>query len=183
MQALSDISDSASLDRTIQFLTFVLDSEEYAIDILRVQEIKSWSLVTKIPKSPAYVLGVINLRGSIVPIIDLRGRFGLPTAEITNKTAVIIVRTEVNGSERVMGLVVDRVSEVYHFKETDIQSSATMSGNINSEFFGGLAKAEKHLVILLNLDRIVDEDVLEAETLGGSADGAVVPNNPETLDD
>ena len=164
MQALSDAEDSASSDQTIQFLTFVLDGEEYAIDILRVQEIKSWTPVTRIPKSPDYLLGVINLRGSIVPVINLRGRFGLSEAEFTSKTAVIIVRASLNGAERVMGLVVDRVSEVYHFNESQIQPSSSLAGSVNSEFFSGLAKAESHLVILLNLDRIVDEDLLDAES-------------------
>lgn len=165
MQAATEHADTSATEETSQFLTFVLDSEEYAIDILQVQEIKSWSPVTKVPKSPSYLLGVINLRGSIVPVINLRQRFGLPDADFTSKTAVVIVRTECDGHEKTIGLVVDRVSEVYHFTSSQIQSSSSIAGSLNSEFIAGLAKAEKELVILLNLDRIVDTELLDPDQM------------------
>lgn len=179
MQAIKENAETGATEETLQFLTFVLDSEEYAIDILQVQEIKSWSPVTRVPKSPAYLLGVINLRGSIVPIINLRQRFGLADSQFTSKTAVVIVRTEHEGQEKIMGLVVDRVSEVYHFTSSQIQSSSSMAGSVNSEFIAGLAKAEKQLVILLNLDRIVDSNLLESaqEVVGGSPDAEVTQEN------
>lgn len=155
---------SSAADQPAQFLTFVLDSEEYAIDILKVQEIKSWGEVTKVPRSPAYMLGVINLRGAIVPVVDLRLRFGLARAEITSKTAVIIVRAVRDESKKTMGLVVDQVSEVYHFDSAQIQESSTIGSNVDSEFIYGLAKAEDQLVIVLNLERIVSaDDGLDAE--------------------
>lgn len=169
MQAEKDTSDTVESDEALQFLTFVLDSEEYAINILQVQEIKSWSPVTLLPKSPDYLLGVINLRGSIVPIINLRQRFGLPDIEFTSKTAVVIVRTQHQDQEKIMGLVVDRVSEVYHFTADQIQPSADISGSVSSVYIEGLAKAENQLVILLNLGRIVDSDLLDSGVLQGAS--------------
>ncbi len=159
MQA--NTQDSAAVENSAQYLTFVLDSEEYAIDILRVQEIKSWSPVTHVPRSPEHMLGVINLRGAIVPVIDLRRRFSCDVKEFTNKTAVVIVRAERDKSEKVMGLVVDRVSEVYHFSNEQIQPSAGITSGIDADFIYGLAQAEEKLVIVLNLDKIVDSDLPE----------------------
>ena len=96
-----------------QFLTFILDNEEYAIEILRVQGIQGWDRVTPIPNTPEYILGVINLRGSIVPILELRRRFELPSIDFGPTTVVIIVKILDNGNERTLGIVVDAVSEVY----------------------------------------------------------------------
>ena len=96
-----------------QFLTFILDNEEYAIEILRVQGIQGWDRVTPIPNTPEYILGVINLRGSIVPILELRRRFELPSIDFGPTTVVIIVKILDNENERTLGIVVDAVSEVY----------------------------------------------------------------------
>jgi len=164
-------SDSNKDEQPAQYLTFVLDSEEYAIDILKVQEIKSWGEVTSIPRSPDYMLGVINLRGAIVPVVDLRLRFGLPSARITDKTAVIIVRAVRDESVKTMGLVVDQVSEVYHFESEQIQESSTIGSNVDSEFIYGLAKAEEQLVIVLNLERII-----AANTQGSELDASDYAN-------
>ena len=109
-QAKLDEEDRIN-DTTDQFLTFILGNEEYGIEILKVQEIKSWGPFTPIPNAPEYVLGVINLRGAIVPIVDLRSRFGLPPQEYTTTTAIIIVHTEVDDQPRIIGLVVDQVSD------------------------------------------------------------------------
>src|ERR1700710_1335829 len=97
-----------------QFLTFMLDGEEYGVAILQVQEIKGWDKVTRIPHTPDYVLGVINLRGAVVPILDLRRRLGLGTVEFGPTTVVIVVRVNHGGNERTVGMVVDAVSEVYN---------------------------------------------------------------------
>lgn len=138
-----------------QFLTFLLGDEEYAVDILSVQEIKSWGPVTPVPQSPGYMLGVINLRGAIVPIVDLRRRFDLPPQEVQPTTAVVIVSADSTDGKKVVGLVVDRVSEVYHLATEQIQPSADISAEIDATFIHGLAKMEDKLVILLNLERVV----------------------------
>ena len=138
-----------------QYLTFLLGDEEYAVDILSVQEIKSWGPVTPVPQSPAYMLGVINLRGAIVPIVDLRRRFDLPPQEVQPTTAVVIVSADSDEGKKVVGLVVDRVSEVYHLAMDQIQASADISAEIDATFIQGLAKMEEKLVILLNLPKVV----------------------------
>src|SRR5580658_5602491 len=97
-----------------QYLTFMLAGEEYGVDILRVQEIKGWDKVTRIPHTAKFVLGVINLRGAVVPILDLRCRFGLGSSDFGPTTVVIVVRAMTRSGERTVGMVVDAVSEVYH---------------------------------------------------------------------
>lgn len=153
MEAIDQaIHDDSTKD---QYLTFLLGDEEYAVDILSVQEIKSWGPVTPVPQSPSYMLGVINLRGAIVPIVDLRRRFELPPQEVQATTAVVIVSANSADGEKVVGLVVDRVSEVYHMAAEQIQESADISAEIDSNFIHGLAKTEEKLIILLNLKRVV----------------------------
>ena len=139
-----------------QFLTFLLGDEEYGIEILKVKEIKSWGPYTPVPKSLPHVLGVINLRGAIVPIIDLRVRLDLPTLEFTSTTAIIIVEVEFENNMRTMGLVVDSVSEVYQLLPADIQKAAEVDSTLDPEgFVEAFGHVEDKLLILLNLDPIV----------------------------
>ena len=138
-----------------QFLTFMLDNEECGVKILDVQEIKGWMPVTPIPCTQDYVLGVVNLRGSIVPVIDLRLKFNLPQEEHTSKTAIIIVRTEINNQGRLMGLVVDEVSEVYSLKSSEVHESGANKSSIGGDYIRGLGVFEDKLVILINLDQVI----------------------------
>lgn len=142
-----------------QYLTFVLDSEEYAVEILKVQEIKSWSRTTPIPCAPDYLLGVINLRGEIVPVIDLRIRFGLDSFKYKPTTAVIVVRTNDGSTEKIAGLVVDEVADVYNLEESKIQGSSDIARSINQDYIKGLAREDKKLIILINLDKIVESSL------------------------
>ncbi|MFK8013995.1 MAG: chemotaxis protein CheW [Gammaproteobacteria bacterium] len=150
-----------------QYLTFLLGTEEYAVPILKVQEIKSWAPPTAVPCTPGYMLGVINLRGAIVPVFDLRRRFGLPPRDFTSTTAVIIARAEADGRQHVAGFVVDQVAEVYHLQEETIQRSADIAASINGDFIKGLTRTEEKLVIILNLDEILERslDVVSEETV------------------
>ena len=141
-----------------QYLTFTLRGEEYGIKILRVQEIKGFTKIRPIPNAPSYVKGAINLRGTVVPIVDLRSRFGLPETEY-NQFAVIIV---VSVGDRALGLVVDAVSDVLNFPEDQIEETPQVSGDTDGGFFQGMAKADDRLVLLLNVDRIVTGDRLAA---------------------
>lgn len=141
-----------------QFLTFMLAGEEYGVDILRVQEIKGWDSVTPIPNTPEYIQGVINLRGTIVPIIDLRSRFGLETVEYSPVTVVIVLRVEDadNGNSRVMGLVVDAVSDVYNVPEDSIKPAPDFGSVVDVNFVKGLATLDETMVIVLNIDRLLN---------------------------
>src|SRR5271169_73812 len=113
-----------------QYLTFLLAGEEYGVDILRVQEIKGWDKVTRIPHTPDYVLGVINLRGAVVPIVDLRRRFGLETIEFGPTTVIIVMRVAGARHERTVGVVVDAVSEVYNVDPADMKPPPDVCGGV-----------------------------------------------------
>jgi len=112
----------------VQYLTFLLNGEQYGLSILAVQEIRGWEPVTRVPNSPAFVKGVVNIRGNIVPVFDLRLRFGLPTQAYTEETVVIVVRAGKPGNERSMGLVVDAVSDVLVVKDENISNTPHSSG-------------------------------------------------------
>lgn len=151
---VNNVEETAS-----QFLTFMLGDEEYGIEILKVQEIKSWGPFTPLPKSPEHVLGVINLRGAIVPIVDLRCRFELPPADYTSTTAIIIVRSEIDEQARIVGLVVDRVSEVYHLDSDAIQETSDATALIKGQYIRGFGQIDDKMVILINLDPIVESSL------------------------
>ena len=144
-----------------QFLTFVLGGEEYGVTILQVQGIQGWDRVTPIPNTPEYILGVISLRGAIVPIVDLRRRFGMPAAEFGPTTVVIVVRvTQENRNERTLGLVVDAVSEVCNVGPDSRKPAPDFGSGIKTDFVKGLATVENRMVILLDIDRLVSEGLL-----------------------
>lgn len=143
-------SGSAANDEQ-QFLTFSLAGEEYGIDILKVQEIKGYSKTTRVPNSPLDVVGVLNLRGTIVPIVDLRRRFGLEPGEYTSVTAIVVVVVQ----GRVMGMIVDKVSEVVSISSADIQPPASCGSGTTNHFLKGMGKLREQLVILLDVDAVL----------------------------
>lgn len=145
-----------------QYLTFALDKEEYGVNILRVQGIQGWDRVTAIPNTPDYVLGVINLRGAIVPIVDLRRRFGLPATGFGPTTVVIVVKVMRQRHERTVGLVVDSVSEVCNVQPGDRKPAPDFGTGVETGFVQGLVTVDERLVILLDIDRLVCEGLLGA---------------------
>lgn len=152
----------ADLDEnTQQFLTFLLAGEEYGVDILRVQEIKGWDAVTQVPNTPEYVRGVINLRGTIVPIIDLRIRFSMEQREYGPTTVVIVLKV-ISGDDnsRIMGIVVDGVSDVYNVKKEEINAAPDFGEGVDSSFVKGLATVEEKMVIILDIDHMLNSDEL-----------------------
>lgn len=157
--ALSGIEAS---DDTHQCLTFIVQDEEYGVDILRVQEIKGWGAVTPIPNTPRYIKGVINLRGMIVPIIDLRLRFGLENAAYGPLTVVIVLKTIANDRERVMGMVVDAVSDVYNISEEHMKPPPDFGNAACVDYVKGLATVDEKMVIVLDIDRLLTSSVFES---------------------
>ena len=154
------MNDSSSII-TNKYLTFVLATEEYAVDILRVQEIKGWSKVTPIPNTPPYICGVINLRGTIVPVIDLRLRFSLTHQEYGTMTVIVVVKVlSQNGKERIMGVVVDAVSDVYDVSENELKPPPDFGSVISTEFVKGLATVEEKMVIVLDVDKLLNSQEL-----------------------
>jgi purine-binding chemotaxis protein CheW len=147
-------------DGTHQYLSFFLGGQEYATDILNVQEIKGWDTVTRVPYSPDYILGVINLRGSIVPVVDLRVRFSLASAAFDAATVIIVVHVAGTRGDRIVGVVVDAVSDVYSVIAENIQPPPDVMGSVDHLFVVGLAKLEDKLVIILDIERLVISCVL-----------------------
>ncbi len=145
-----------------QYLTFILGKEEYGIDILRVQEIKGWDAVTTIPNTPEYIKGVINLRGTIVPIIDLREKLLLGNKSYGPTTVVIVLKVESEKGTRIVGIVVDAVSDVYSIGMNDLKPAPDFGGTIGTEFVRGLATVEEKMVILLNIDELLNIGVINA---------------------
>ncbi len=142
----------------LQFLSFTLGEEEYGVDILSVQEIRSWEPVSRIPNVPSYEKGVVNLRGAIVPIIDLRERFNLAHSEYTNLTVVVVLQTTLKGRSRTMGVVVDSVSDVNDIDADSIQSSPDFGTKVSTEFISGLALVDERMLILLDVKKLLKLD-------------------------
>lgn len=160
--SLSDLQDINMLEQDgeqselVQYLTFVMDNEEYGIEILSVQEIRGWEPMTAIPNAPDYVKGVINLRGTVVPVIDLRLRFQLPKVEYSEVTVVVIVKVLIDGNEKIMGIVVDAVSDVYSLNKDEAAQTPAVGDMANKEFIDGLINVGDKMVVLLDLDKVLD---------------------------
>jgi purine-binding chemotaxis protein CheW len=151
-QALDDTEAGPASGPTAQFITFTIGTEEYGVDIMSVREIKGWSDTTSLPNSPPYVRGVINLRGIIVPIFDLRARFGLGATETTKTHVVIIVAVQ----SRTIGILVDSVSDILTIASGDIRSVPDMDRSIDDAFLDGLVAVGERMVAIIALDRLFD---------------------------
>jgi purine-binding chemotaxis protein CheW len=143
-----------------QFLTFIMADEEYGVDILAVKEIRNWDSATPIPKAPDHVRGVINLRGTIIPIIDLRQCFGMKAIEYGPLTVVLVLQVETERGHRELGIVVDAVSDVYALEKNQIKPAPDMGEKLNTSFIKGLASIEEKMVILLNIERLLSQEDL-----------------------
>ena len=139
-----------------QFLTFVMEGEEYGIDILNVQEIRGWDNVAPIPNAPAHVSGVINLRGAIVPVIDLRVMFAFNEARYDENTVVIVLKVESQRVNRIMGVVVDAVSDVFSLSEEDKRPPPNVNQNISQNYINGLTEVKGKMVIFLDCEKLLD---------------------------
>jgi purine-binding chemotaxis protein CheW len=153
-QDLQTIGTTQSIHEN-QYLTFILGDEEYGVDILRVQEIRGWDSVTSIPNSPHFIKGVINLRGTVVPIVDLRARFGMDPEPYNELTVVTVLRVRGEGKDRIMGVVVDAVSEVYHVPEEQIKPAPDVGYVINMNYIKGIATVEDKMLVILNIDQLM----------------------------
>jgi purine-binding chemotaxis protein CheW len=143
-----------------QYLTFILAGEEYGVDILCVQEIRGWDSATPIPNAPPHIKGVINLRGTIVPIVDLRLCFGLDSVQYSPLTVVIVLRVESGQSSRIMGIVVDAVSDVYTLAAGQLKSAPDLGASIDTSYIRGLASIGEKMVILLEINSLLNLDDL-----------------------
>ena len=152
-----------------KYLTFLLNNENYGISIRDVKEIIKIMDITEIPKTSSFLKGVINLRGKIIPVVDLRVRFGFEKKEYTKRTCIIIVEVLMQGAEKNVGIIVDTVSDVIGINRNEIESSENSARCFGEEFIEGLAKVKGRVVILLEVDKILNNQelfLLEGETGG-----------------
>lgn len=165
MRTAVPATDTLAADASgTQYLTFLLDGEEYGIDILRVRELKAWDSVTPLPNTPDWVLGVINLRGLIVPIVDLRKRFHLAEIPYGPTTVVIVLRVEATDRTRIVGVVVDAVSDVYTVSPDERKAPPDVAG-ASSQFVSGLATVGNKMVVVLDVDALLGAATEDAALL------------------
>jgi purine-binding chemotaxis protein CheW len=175
-----------------QYLTFLLADEEYAISILKVKEIIEYTAITKVPKVPSWIRGVINLRGAVVPVIDLAVKFGLEEKPVSKTTCVVIVESEFEGQTTMIGAIADAVSQVMDLTAEDIQPVPEFGTRLKVNYLLGMAQLGKKFALLLDVDKVLSTDELlnltevstMAETLETleSASSALVPDAEDTLD-
>ncbi|PWN55014.1 chemotaxis protein CheW [Abyssibacter profundi] len=164
-RAQPHLSEQESNEPTQEFLTFRLGDEEYGVDILKVQEIRGYDTVTKIPDAPEYVKGVINLRGTIMPVVDLRLRFRLGEPRYDEFTVMIILHLE----SRKVGIVVDSVSDVLNLRESQMLPPPEFGGHLNANSIRGLGSAGERLVILIDIERFMASEDMALSTAAPAA--------------
>jgi purine-binding chemotaxis protein CheW len=146
----------AIMEKEGKYLTFALGPEEYGLEILKVREIIGYMDITAVPQTPAHVKGVINLRGQVIPVIDLRAKFGMETAEVTEQTCIIVVETSQSDRNFSTGIVVDRVQEVLDVAGEDIEEAPQFGSSVNTDFILGMGKVGDSVKILLDIDRVLE---------------------------
>ncbi|MCU6499113.1 chemotaxis protein CheW [Rugamonas sp. A1-17] len=151
----------AANDRT-QYLTFMLGGEVFAIGILAIKEIIEYQGVTVVPMMPAAIRGVINLRGAVVPVMDLSARFGQPSSEVGKRTCIVIVEMELDGERRDVGVVVDAVNAVLEIARAEIEPAPAFGARIRTDFIAGMGKVNGRFVILLDVERVLSNADLDA---------------------
>jgi purine-binding chemotaxis protein CheW len=145
-----------------KYLTFGLGDESYGLPVLKVREIIKLTPITAVPQMPDYVKGVINLRGKVIPVVDLRAKFGLAKAATTERTCIVVVQVEMaDHSKTFMGLIVDGVEEVAHIATQDIEETPDFGATLNTDYILGMAKVKGAVKALLDIDRVVTADGLE----------------------
>ena len=159
---ITDKSDEKTTDVTQQYLTFLLGEDIYGVDILRVQEVRGWTKVREIPNTPEYVKGVLDLRGTIVPIIDLRTRLSIEAVEYTPITVVIVLAIEVENEKYIVGVVVDTVSDVLDVVKSEIKKAPNFGTKVETKFIDGMVMADAGMVVLMDIDKMLNPDELHA---------------------
>jgi purine-binding chemotaxis protein CheW len=162
MNESTSIKSNAIKDKGGKYLSFLLDNEEYGLEILKVREIIGYMDITSVPRTPEHVLGVINLRGQVIPVIDLRLKFGLEKVDVTSQTCIIVVESEIQGNRTSIGIVVDQVEEVLNIRANDIEDTLQFGASVNTDFILGMGKFEDSVKILLDIDKVLADTNLDA---------------------
>jgi len=147
--------NQAVADKEGKYLTFSLGAEEYGLEILKVREIIGYIDVTAVPQTPHHIKGVINLRGQVIPVIDLRAKFGIESTEVTEETCIIVVESTEAGQKSSTGIIVDRVQEVLDIPGSAIEETPQFGASVNTDFILGMGKVEESVKILLDIDKVL----------------------------
>jgi len=150
----------AEIEGMTQYLTYKLGNEVFALDIGKVREVLDYTSITKVPRTPEFMRGVINLRGSVVPVVDLRLKFGMTKTEQTVNTCIIITEVTVDGETSILGMLADSVQEVLDLGSENIASAPKIGTKLNTEFIKGMGKQNDRFVIILDIDRVLSSDEL-----------------------
>jgi purine-binding chemotaxis protein CheW len=154
-EVLSSTEVSEVRSKAGKYLTFALGAEEYGLEILKVREIFGYMEITAVPQTPAHVKGVINLRGQVIPVIDLRMKFGMQEIELTEETCIIVVEISTSDSQFETGIIVDRVSEVLDVDGADIDDAPEFGSSVNTDFILGMGKIGESVKILLDINKVL----------------------------
>ena len=161
------------INETRQYLSFKLEEEEFALDISKVREVLDFTKITKVPQTPDYMQGVINLRGSVVPVVDLNMRFGNKTTDKTVNTRIIIGEVSIEGDSTVLGVLADSVNEVMELGPESIEPAPRIGTRLNTDFIKGMGKREEEFVMILDIDKVFSAEELSLVTQTGPSTGAV----------
>lgn len=164
--------------RAGKYLTFRLGAEEYGLIILRVREIIGLMDITRVPRTPHHIRGVINLRGKVIPVLDLRAKFGMETKEDTEETCIIVVEVCIENSPVQIGILVDAVSEVLDIQESDIEDAPNFGGGFEGDFILGMGKVKNQVKILLDIEKVLTAD--DVQLVGQAAKSLAEKNTVET---
>ncbi|MGC8833106.1 MAG: chemotaxis protein CheW [Armatimonadota bacterium] len=179
LEPVEETTETASRTRGGKYLTFFLAGEEYGLEILKVHEIIGMMDITPVPRTPDFIRGVINLRGKIIPIVDLRVKFGMEAADTTDETCIIVVQT--NGVQ--MGIVVDRVSEVLDIASEEIEDVPSFGTDVNTDYILGIGKTGGKVKLLLDIDKVLSNsefaEMRAAASAAETSAGAEEPADPD----
>jgi purine-binding chemotaxis protein CheW len=151
---MSASAQKGSDDPILQWVTFKLDNETYGINVMRLQEVLRYTEIAPVPGAPSYVLGIINLRGNVVTVIDTRQRFGLDTAEVTDNTRIVIIEAD----KQVVGILVDSVAEVVYLRQSEVETAPNVGNEESAKFIQGVCNKNNELLILVELDKMMSEE-------------------------
>ncbi|MGR9012125.1 MAG: chemotaxis protein CheW [Gammaproteobacteria bacterium] len=163
------IVDSQAREEQQQYLTFMLSGETYAISILRIKEIIQYGQLTEVPRMPSFIRGVINLRGAVVPVIDLSARFGKPPTQVGRRNCIIIIEVDLEDETHSIGVMVDAVNAVLEISDSEIEPPPTFGTNIRTEFIAGMGKINGKFVIILNIQQVLSMDEMATLATTGPA--------------
>jgi purine-binding chemotaxis protein CheW len=166
-----------SITDTRQYLTFQLGEEIFGLDVSHVREILEFTTVTKVPKTPDYMRGVINLRGSVVPVLDMRLKFGLTQTEKMVNTCIIVVEVSFEDEHTIIGALVDSVQEVFEMEPEQIEPAPKIGTQLKTEFIKGMGKKDDHFIVILNINKVFSSEELSAELDKGTSDARKMAGN------